>query len=82
MGLIVGLVIVGALCTLGSVTAWRLRSYLRRTEKPPEAEPFRHREDMIYIWTSVHGIPRERAEAMWQEYERATAAGALGLKGK
>ena len=44
--------------------------------------PEQKRQDMIYIWTEVHGIPRERAESMWESYERASAVSSLGLKGK
>ena len=44
--------------------------------------PEQKRQDMIYIWTEVHGIPRQRAESMWESYERASAVASLGLKGK
>lgn len=40
------------------------------------------RQDMIFIWTEIHGVPRERAEAIFEEYERATTVASLGLKGK
>lgn len=46
------------------------------------AHPEPRREDMIYIWTEVHGIPLAKAESMWESYERATVVARLGLKGK
>jgi hypothetical protein len=44
--------------------------------------PEQKRQDMIYIWMEVHGISRQRAESMWESYERASAVASLGLKGK
>ena len=81
-GFLAGFVVVAAVCAIGGVVTWRLRRYLRRDETPQEVPPGQTREDMIFIWTSIHGIPRERAEAMYEEYERATTAGSLGLRGK
>lgn len=46
------------------------------------AEDRRRREDMLFIWTEVHGISRNKAEAMYEDYERASTAASLGLRGK
>ena len=63
----------------------RLRALLTRRSSGGEPEPIspeHHRRDMIYIWTELHGVPRQRAEAMYEEFERATIAASLGLRGK
>jgi hypothetical protein len=74
--------LIGA-CVLLPLTRCAVK---RRREASVAAEdnrtPEQKREDMIYIWTEVHGIPRERAESMWESYERASAVASLGLKGK
>lgn len=46
------------------------------------ADPEPRREDMLYIWTEVHGIPLPKAESMWESFERAATVARLGLKGK
>ncbi len=64
-----------------------LRAVMKRRTAQAEldAEPaprFDSREDMIFIWTEIHGIPREKAESMYEEYVRAATVASLGLKGK
>jgi hypothetical protein len=66
----------------GCLAAVRRRARRRGPEPAAEADSDRHREDMIFIWTSIHGIPRDRAEAMYEAYQRASAAASLGLRGK
>ncbi len=78
-------VIVGlaGLAILWTAIVREQRSSRRETEGTEEShDPARRREDMIFIWTELHGVPRERAEAMFEEYERAHTAGSLGLRGK
>lgn len=63
----------------------RFQDLRSRDATGADAEPLspeQHRRDMIYIWTELHGVPQERAEAMYEAYERATAAASMGLRGK
>ena len=59
------------LCVLGLLQTRRLAKR-EALEAPAEAAqtPQQRREDMIYIWTEIHGIARDKAEAMYEEYER------------
>ena len=70
----------------GLVTLWtailRERRRAARTDVRDVHDTGQRRRDMIYIWTELHGVPHERAEAMYEEYERASAAGSMGLKCK
>ncbi len=70
--------VTAATAAVAAVTAALGRLRAGRVAVHPEPR----REDMIYIWTELHGIPLAKAESMWESYERATVVARLGLKGK
>ena len=71
-----------AACVLLPLLVQALKRRRAATAMADDRTPEQKREDTLYIWMEVHGIPRERAESMWESYERASAVASLGLKGK
>ena len=76
--------ITGGMSSLFRRIAQRFRALRSSRQKgePEPVSPEQHRLDMIYIWTEIHSVPRERAEAMYEEFERASTVASLGLRGK
>lgn len=81
------MVAFGGFCLAAMIVRRRLLGPLEgppvTDDEPPDPSiAHQRREDMIFIWTEIHGVPRERAESMYEEYERASAVASMGLKSK
>ena len=65
---------------LGLIVVRRQTRLLPVALEATEPTDLATREDMIYIWTEINGIPRQKAEAIWESYERAKVVASLNLK--